>query len=369
VILLFAWKIGSTFLQSREQRMWYACQTVFEEHQIDRVDDIADFRARYPDSAHATDAAYYYAVLAHDVKGCAIVDEAWQITLSRGTPDRRLEAVNKLGECATKAGDYDLAIDYYGQALELNLDTPGTVDAAYRAGMLSEQQDDTTNAMAYYRAVWELPATRKQRIDIARGLIRIQLGALRGNPPTHVVRSGETIWSIASRAGVSDSELLRANLHLPNADVLPIGTTLNIPVRDISLIVSVPDRVVYLLHEGAVVCPFPAVLGADDTPTPPGRLSIVRKEFARANLPSLASSAVGGPANLGAGWLGLSRSGYGIHGGATEDDLLAATTRGTVRVTDDAIEALADFVTPGTPVHIVASSPDIEWKALPVDLR
>ena len=369
VILLFVWKIGSTFLQSREQRMWYACQKVFEEHQIDRVGTIEEYRERYPDGAHATEAAYYYAVLAHDVKGCSVVDEAWQITLARGTPERQLEAVSKLGECATRAGEYDLAIGYYGQALELNIDTPDTVDAAYRAGMLSEQQDDMTNAMAYYRAVWGLPATQKQRIDIARGLTRIQLGALRGSPPTHVVRPGEALWSIASKAGVSMSALLRANLHLKDPNVVPVGSMLNIPIRNISLIVSVPDRVVYLLHEGAVVCPFPAVLGADETPTPQGRLSIVRKEFARANLPALASSSVGDASNIGAGWLGLSRGGYAIHGGATEADLLDAATPGAVSVTDDAIEALADFVTPGTPVHIVASSPDIEWKALPVDLR
>ncbi|MBT3270995.1 LysM peptidoglycan-binding domain-containing protein [Candidatus Poribacteria bacterium] len=370
VILLFAWRIGATFLQSREQRMWYACEKVYEERQADRVDTIEEFRALYPESAHAADAAYYYAVLAHDAKGCAAVDEAWQVTLTRGTPERKLEAVMSLGECANKAGDAALAVDYYGQALELNLATQGTVEAVYRAGALSEQQGDVTNAIAYYRAVWELPeATRKQRIDVARGLTRIQLGALSANPPRHVVRRDETLWSIANKAGVAMRDLLRANLDLANPNVVEVGVTLNIPIRDISLVVSVAGRMIYLLHEGAVVCPFPVVLGADDTPTPEGNLSVVSKEFARARLISIADSVVGGPAGLGAGWFGLSRVGYGIHGGSTEEELLEGSTHGAIRLVDSAIESLGDFVTPGTPVTIVAEAPEIEWKALPVDLR
>jgi LysM repeat protein len=369
VILLLAWKIGATFLQSREQRMWYACQTVFEEHQIDRVDELAQFRARFPESEHATDAAYYYAKLAHDTKGCAVVDEAWQITLESGTPERKLEAVMKLGECATRAGDPALAAGYYGQALELDLETSDAVAAVYLAGVVSEQQQDITNAIAYYSAAWDLPATRKQRIDIARGLARIQMGALRATPPRHVVRPNDTLTSVANNAGVLVSDLLRANLDLPNPNVLQVGSTLNIPMRDIALVVSIPDRVLYLLHEGAVVCPFPAVVGGDETPTPDGRLSVTTKEAAHARLISLAASVVGGPDTLGAGWFGLSRVGYGIHGGATEEELLDGSTQGAIRLSDDAVTALADFVTPGTPVDIVTSSPRIEWKALPVDLR
>lgn len=369
VILLLAWKIGATFLQSREQRMWYACEAVFEERQLDRVDVIEQFRARYPDGEHATDAAYYYATLAHDTKGCAAVDEAWQITLASGTPERKLEAVMKLGECATRADDPNLAVGYYGQALELDLRTADTVAAVYLAGVVSEQQQDVTNAIAYYSSVWDLPATRKQRIDIARGMARIQLGALRANPPRHVVRRNDTLSSVANGAGVLLSDLLRANLDLPNPDILRVGVTLNIPIRDISLVVSIPDRMLYLLHEGSVVCPFPAVVGEDDTPTPDGRLSVTSKETAHARLLSIAGSVVGGPDSLGAGWFGLSRVGYGIHGGAAEAELLDGSTKGAIRLADDAIEALADFVTPGTPVDIVTYSPGIEWKALPVDLR
>ncbi|MAF12881.1 hypothetical protein CMK11_20720 [Candidatus Poribacteria bacterium] len=368
-ILLFAWKIGATFLQSREQRMWFACEKVFEERQVDRIEAIEEFRASYPESAHATDAAYYYAALGHDAKGCAIVDEAWQVTLARGTPERKLEAAMSLGECATKAGDVGAAVEYYGQALELNLPTPQTVEAVYRAGTLSEQQGDVTNAIAYYRAVWDLPATRKQRIDVARGLTRIQLGALSANPPRHVVRRNETLWSIANQAGVPVRELLRANLNLADPNVVPVGAALNIPIRDISLVVSIPDRMLYLLHENAVVCPFPVVVGADDTPTPQGDLSVVSKEFARARLIGMADSVIGGPAELGVGWFGLSRVGYGIHGGSTEEELLEGSTHGAVQLVDSAIESLGDFVTPGTPVAIVAEAPEIEWKALPVDLR
>jgi lipoprotein-anchoring transpeptidase ErfK/SrfK len=148
-----------------------------------------------------------------------------------------------------------------------------------------------------------------------------------------------------------------------------VGAALNIPIRDISLVVSIPDRMLYLLHENAVVCPFPAVVGADDTPTPQGDLSVVSKEFARARLIGMADSVIGGPAELGVGWFGLSRVGYGIHGGSTEEELLEGSTHGAVQLVDSAIESLGDFVTPGTPVAIVAEAPEIEWKALPVDLR
>ena len=56
---------------------------------------------------------------------------------------------------------------------------------------------------------------------------------------------------------------------------------------------------------------------------------------------------------LGTRWLGLSEPGYGIHGGAKEEDLTKQVTDGCMRMRDREVEELFTILPMGTEVTIV----------------
>ena len=144
-------------------------------------------------------------------------------------------------------------------------------------------------------------------------------------------------------------------LDIPSQWVLPgpprVGIVINIPEM----------RLFYFIPRSGLVRTFPIGIGDTDWPSPIGKFKIIEK---RPNptwyIPASLQEKYGvkvmppGPDNpLGDHWLGLSASGYGIHGTNIPWSVGRLVTHGCIRLYPEDIQVLFSTVGHGTPVEII----------------
>ncbi|MBM7094497.1 L,D-transpeptidase family protein [Bacillus sp. H-16] len=160
----------------------------------------------------------------------------------------------------------------------------------------------------------------------------------------HIVRPGETLFSISEDYRIPYQVILQANA-LPDPNLIYIGQAVIIPgVPDpdlipYSIIVSISQRTLTLLENGVQVSVYPIAVGRMLFDTPTGEFIIVNRE------PN-----PGGP--FGALWLSLSKKGYGIHGTNNPASIGQAVSRGCVRMFNEDVLELGSVVPNGTRVSI-----------------
>src|SRR5689334_20875694 len=81
-----------------------------------------------------------------------------------------------------------------------------------------------------------------------------------------------------------------------------------------TILVSIPDRKLALIEDGKVIKVFPVAVGKASTPSPEGTFTI-KSRLENPTYYHKGMVVAAGPENpLGSRWMGLSQSGYGIHG-------------------------------------------------------
>ena len=120
------------------------------------------------------------------------------------------------------------------------------------------------------------------------------------------------------------------------------------------IVVSIPERKLVLMEDGAVKKVYPVAVGKVSTPSPAGRFTI----NARVANPTYShrGKVVGpGPKNpVGSRWMGLSVKGYGIHGTNEPDSIGKAASHGCIRMGKADLEELFAQVEVGDEVEIRA---------------
>jgi lipoprotein-anchoring transpeptidase ErfK/SrfK len=120
------------------------------------------------------------------------------------------------------------------------------------------------------------------------------------------------------------------------------------------IVISIPDRKLVLLEDGAVKRVYPVAVGKPSTPSPAGRFTIVRQ----VSNPTYSHNGkvVGpGPRNpVGSRWMGLSAKGYGIHGTNEPNSIGKAASHGCIRMGKANLEELYTLVDVGDAVEIHA---------------
>jgi lipoprotein-anchoring transpeptidase ErfK/SrfK len=120
------------------------------------------------------------------------------------------------------------------------------------------------------------------------------------------------------------------------------------------IVVSIPERKLVLMEDGAVKKVYPVAVGKVSTPSPAGRFTI----NARVSNPTYShrGKVVGpGPRNpVGSRWMGLSVKGYGIHGTNEPDSIGKAASHGCIRMGKADLEELFAQVEVGDAVEIRA---------------
>jgi len=118
------------------------------------------------------------------------------------------------------------------------------------------------------------------------------------------------------------------------------------------IVVSIPDRKLALMEGNKVVKIYPTAVGKPSTPSPSGSFSVVQR------LPHptwyYKGKVVGpGTANpLGTRWIGLSASGYGIHGTNVPSSIGNNASHGCIRMNNRDVEQLFEMVSIGDSVEL-----------------
>jgi len=122
------------------------------------------------------------------------------------------------------------------------------------------------------------------------------------------------------------------------------------------VLVSIPDRKLVVLEEGAVIATFPVAVGAAASPSPTGEFQIVSRVVnptyyhPRTVIPS------GKDNPVGTRWIGLSQKGYGIHGTNSPQSVGHAASHGCIRLRNRDMERLFAMLRVGDRVDIRSTS-------------
>lgn len=198
-------------------------------------------------------------------------------------------------------------------------------------------------------------------------------GRLTGSVQTHEAQPGETLASIAARAGIETRTLATDN-GLAQTARLHHGQRLIVDNRHIApqgytdgIVLNVPQRMLFVFEHGDPIRAFPVAVGRSDWRTPLGVFTVavkeldpvwdvpvsIQREMARSGRPVLTRVAPGRDNPLGGHWLGLSVPGVGIHGTNQPASIYRFTTHGCIRMHPDDVAELFDLVDVGTPVHVI----------------
>ncbi|HZT29096.1 MAG TPA: L,D-transpeptidase [Bryobacteraceae bacterium] len=118
------------------------------------------------------------------------------------------------------------------------------------------------------------------------------------------------------------------------------------------VVVSIPDRKLALLEDGRVVRVFPIAVGARSTPSPTGSYEVVERLV---NPTWYYRGKVVPPGKdnpLGTRWLGLSCTGFGIHGTNNPRSIGRRVSHGCIRMRNSDVEQLFPCVSRGDIVEL-----------------
>ena len=161
----------------------------------------------------------------------------------------------------------------------------------------------------------------------------------------HIIKRGETLYSISRDYRVSIAQLLAANPSITNMNVIYVGQTINIPglpepsTIPYRIVVSKANRTLRLFRNNTLIKTYPIAVGKMLNETPVGTFVVVNRQ------PN-----PGGP--YGAMWLSLSKAGYGIHGTNNPASIGQAVSLGCVRMHNRDVLELARQIPNGTSVTI-----------------
>ncbi len=120
------------------------------------------------------------------------------------------------------------------------------------------------------------------------------------------------------------------------------------------IVVSIPERKLVLMEDGAVKKVYPVAVGKASTPSPSGRFTI-NTRVSDPTYSHRGKVVAPGPRNpVGSRWMGLSVKGYGIHGTNEPGSIGKAASHGCIRMGKADLEELFAQVEVGDAVEIRA---------------
>lgn len=115
----------------------------------------------------------------------------------------------------------------------------------------------------------------------------------------------------------------------------------------VSIKITLLERKLYFYQGGTLKNVYPVAIGKPSTPSPIGNWHIAKKSILKGNTV------------FGSRWLGLNKSGYGIHGTNNPSSIGKSVSLGCIRMYNHDVEAIFSIVSIGTPVEIVSGSTSV----------
>jgi len=139
----------------------------------------------------------------------------------------------------------------------------------------------------------------------------------------------------------------------PQAIAQNWGTSNTLPERlRRTVVVSVPDRKLVVIENGAVLRIFPVAVGSDVSPSPTGSFEIVTRLTEPTYYHSGTVIPPGENNPLGPRWVGFNKKGYGIHGTNAPNSIGKAASHGCIRMRNRDIVQFFALVNVGDLVEI-----------------
>lgn len=186
----------------------------------------------------------------------------------------------------------------------------------------------------------------------------------------------ESILELVAERSFSSQDLIRRmNPQIEWSDIGE-GTSLLVPYVWLPKLEGQPEKIIISLHErslslmgkkGEVLFYCPCSIARQSDKAPRGKWTVISIKknpayrFSPQNFPnSIEAQALGkelilppGPNNpVGKIWIGLSKTGYGIHGSPEPEKIGITSSIGCIRLSNGDAETLVSYIGAGTPVHV-----------------
>jgi len=235
-------------------------------------------------------------------------------------------------------------------------DSPWADDGLLKLGQVYESQQQWAEARAMYQTLLDRfpdsPLIAKTQLQL--GSVNIALlfsPTVTDLDVTHDVRPGDTLGKIAS-ANRTTIELIKKANGL-NSDVIRAGQKLKVPRGTFSIVVDKSQNQLLLTESNQFIKTYTVSTGKDNS-TPVGNFKVITKVPNPVWYTQGAVVPQDSPENiLGTRWLGIDKTGYGIHGTTQPEAIGQQVTAGCVRMLNADVEELFAIVPLGTEVTIV----------------
>lgn len=241
---------------------------------------------------------------------------------------------------------------------------PGHSGAAKLEAALARNEIALGDTSAARRRLSSLVAGGKldedARAEIERELGKLNLAELMmgggvGKPPqTYVVKSGDSIWTIARKYTATPELILRAN-NITDPKKLRVGQSLTIPDVEFSLVCDISRNTMTLFNHGEFVKAYTVRTGRKAGTTPTGEYKILNKKTDPTWRPGDGRVYLPGDPNneLGTRWMSFEGDILGIHGTVRPETVGSYASNGCIGLTKEDVEELFDLVSVGTSLKII----------------
>jgi lipoprotein-anchoring transpeptidase ErfK/SrfK len=230
-------------------------------------------------------------------------------------------------------------------------------DTLYKTALSLEQEGKPEQAVLVYQELITEHPNFKQISDAEKKLWELNIKVLFSPVVTehdvlYKVVPKDTLIKIARQHNTTVSLIKKSN-NLRSHLIRP-GKRLKVSEAAFSVIVDKSQNTLSLKANDEIFKVYTVATGKYNC-TPTGTFTIVDRlkdpDWYKAGQGIIPADS---PENvLGTRWLGLSEPGYGIHGGAKEEDITKQVTNGCVRMRDREVEELFTILPLGTEVTIV----------------
>ncbi len=226
----------------------------------------------------------------------------------------------------------------------------------YKKAQALKTENSYLEALSIYEGIVEESQDSKLTEDAKRDIMALKIALLFSPTATddsvvYIIKKGDTLGKIAKEYNTTVELLMRSN-NLPS-DLIRVGGRLKITTATYSVVVDRSQNVLILKSNEEVLKTYRVATGINNS-TPLGEFKIVNKlkdpvwYKAGAVVPS------GSPENiLGSRWMGISVSGYGIHGTTQPESIGEHVTAGCVRMREPDVQELYTILPVSAEVTII----------------
>ncbi len=367
IILIIASSVSAVLLRREVERKWAvrysAAVEMFDQEQYEEaLTALLALKDAPWAASHQLDIAYRLGACCYRTGKSSAAKRWWEDVREAGAGGPfGTDVLAGLAFIKEEEGDMEGALASYEDLLDAAPDAAFVPDVLISMGnILFDRGDRDLAAERYERLRVEFPDT-EQAAEAVTKLGDINLGRMLSPVPDemsafHIVKSGESLDSIAKKYGTTIEYLRIANEK--KSTVLRPRERLKVLKGRFRIEVDVDRHALDLLVDQKFVKRYPVGTGKYES-TPLGTFRVTDKLVDPVWHSSEGVFPPGHKKNiLGSRWLGINRKGYGIHGTTLPETVGQSSSAGCIRMFNNDVEELYDLVPEGTEVVINRSVED-----------